>query len=403
MMISIIVPIFNTEKYLSRCIQSIVSQTYKELEVILVNDGSTDCSGKICDEYALKDLRIKVIHKENGGLVSARQAGIQIAAGEYIGFVDSDDWIEQDMYQTLCDAAKCENADIVTEGIIDDFAGECLTALNHVSAGTYQTSDERKKLYENMICCMEFFGIGIQPYLCNKIFRSKIVKKHMFGIPLSIHVGEDAAAVYPMLAMAESIVILNTAHYHYCHHTNSIIMGNRDADREYDSVVLLQSWLIKVFKDLGIYKAVSRQLDKYFINNLMVRVYEKVVRMAGNHILFPFNDINEGDTTLIYGAGALGRAVYQYAQSCEKLAVKGLVDGNAGYYKRIGMNVCMLEEIMIQESDKIVVTVFSKGAYLSICKKLISKEIRQEQIVWIDDQAVMLSYFGELVSTALPE
>lgn len=397
MKISIVIPVYNMEKYLSQCIQSIVSQTYKDLEIIFVDDGSIDCSRKICDEYALKDSRIKVVHKKNGGLVSARQAGIQIASGEYIGFVDADDWIEPDMYQTLCDAAKCENADIVAEGIIDDFGGNCITVLNQVEAGVYQTQDEREKLYENMICCMEFFGIGIQPYLCNKIFRREIVVKHMTKIPLSVQVGEDAAAVYPMLAMAKSIVILDTVHYHYCHHTNSMMMGNRNENREYDNAVLLHSWLIKSFKELGIDLLVNRQLDKYTINNLMVRAYRKIVQIDGNHILFPFNEVNEGDSIVIYGAGALGRAVYQYAMSCEKLQVRVLVDRNAGYYQRIGMKVCTLEETVIQKSDKVVVAVFSQGAYQSIHKSLVSEGVKPDQIVWIDSEAARIANWIEFV------
>lgn len=100
-LISVIVPVYNVEKYLHKCINSILNQTYKNLEIILIDDGSTDNSGKICDEYALKDNRIKVIHKENGGLSSARNAGLDICSGDYIGFVDSDDYIAEDMYEYL--------------------------------------------------------------------------------------------------------------------------------------------------------------------------------------------------------------------------------------------------------------------------------------------------------------
>ena len=96
--VSIIVPVYKVEKYLRKCIDSIINQTLKDIEIILVDDGSPDNCGKICDEYAAKDTRIKVIHKENGGLSSARNAGMEVAEGEYIGFVDSDDWIESDMY-----------------------------------------------------------------------------------------------------------------------------------------------------------------------------------------------------------------------------------------------------------------------------------------------------------------
>ena len=95
--VSIIVPVYKVEKYLRKCIDSIINQTLKDIEIILVDDGSPDNCGKICDEYAAKDTRIKVIHKENGGLSSARNAGMEVAEGEYIGFVDSDDWIESDL------------------------------------------------------------------------------------------------------------------------------------------------------------------------------------------------------------------------------------------------------------------------------------------------------------------
>src|SRR5665647_2657921 len=100
-LISIIVPIYKVENYIRNCVDSILNQTYKNLEVILVDDGSTDNCGNICDEYSLKDNRIKTIHKKNGGLSSARNAGLDVAKGEYIGFIDSDDWIEKDMYESL--------------------------------------------------------------------------------------------------------------------------------------------------------------------------------------------------------------------------------------------------------------------------------------------------------------
>ena len=103
-LISVIVPIYKVEKYLSKCIESIIAQEYSNIEIILVDDGSPDNCGKICNDYAIKDNRIKVIHKENGGLSSARNAGIDIAQGEYIGFVDSDDTIEPYMYEKLYNA-----------------------------------------------------------------------------------------------------------------------------------------------------------------------------------------------------------------------------------------------------------------------------------------------------------
>ena len=103
-LISVIVPVYNVEQYLDRCVCSILNQTYQNLEIILVDDGATDSSGRMCDEYAKRDERIKVVHKQNGGLSDARNAGLAAATGEYIGYVDSDDWIEPDMYEKMYEA-----------------------------------------------------------------------------------------------------------------------------------------------------------------------------------------------------------------------------------------------------------------------------------------------------------
>ena len=111
-LISIIVPVYNVEQYLEKCVCSIINQTYKNLEIILVDDGATDSSGNMCDELAKSDNRIKVYHKENGGLSDARNYGVERATGEYIGFVDSDDYIDSEMYEKLYEAIKKEDVDV---------------------------------------------------------------------------------------------------------------------------------------------------------------------------------------------------------------------------------------------------------------------------------------------------
>ena len=118
-LISVIVPVYNVAEYLSRCVDSILAQSYENLQIILVDDGSTDDSGKICEEYAKKDARIQVIHQNNGGLSSARNAGLDLASGEYIGFVDSDDWIEPEMYAEMLARMEKYDAQLVCAGRCD--------------------------------------------------------------------------------------------------------------------------------------------------------------------------------------------------------------------------------------------------------------------------------------------
>ena len=119
--ISIIVPIYNVEKYLDKCVSSILNQTFTDFELLLVDDGSPDRCGEMCDEYAKKDSRVKVIHRKNGGLSAARNSGIDAACGKYIGFIDSDDYIEENMYEHLYDVITKYDADIACGGIFDTY------------------------------------------------------------------------------------------------------------------------------------------------------------------------------------------------------------------------------------------------------------------------------------------
>ena len=123
--ISIIIPVYNVGQYLDKCIKSVINQTYKDIEIICVDDGSTDASSEICDKYGKIDSRIKVIHKTNGGLVSARQAGLKVSRGKYVGFVDGDDWIDKEMYECMFQIIEKYKVDMVETGVVDSY-GESL-------------------------------------------------------------------------------------------------------------------------------------------------------------------------------------------------------------------------------------------------------------------------------------
>lgn len=386
--VSIVVPVYNTERYLHRCLKSICNQNLREIEIILVNDGSYDNSGKICDEYSVLDTRVHVIHKTNGGLISARQAGLAVASADYIGFVDSDDWIEPDMYQTLYEMAVYNGADIVAEGIVEDNGGECWNSQNLLSEGRYGTAEERERIYMGMISCKDFFCMGIQPYLCNKLIRRELALLHMDKIPQSIRVGEDAAAVYPLLAQAGTIVLSDTTHYHYCHRSTSMMLGNRQEEREYENAVMLHSFLGKAFAEAGIYEVMREQLRRYTVNNLLTRAYGKFAEIDRESALFPFVDVSQNDSFVIYGAGAFGKAVYQYAVGRKGLKVEAWIDQKAAAYRKLGLDVSGLDDIQIDSKHKIIVAVFSEAVYWKIREKLIEKGVALDQIKWIDTEKI---------------
>lgn len=221
-LISIIVPIFGIERYLGICIESILKQTYTNLEIILVDDGSPDRCPEICDLYALKDNRIKVIHKSNGGLVSARKAGLVESTGTFIGYVDGDDWIEPDFYESLYSAMNTNNADLVIAGHRRDLFETSTPILNNLPLGLYD-GNKLEVLYSNMLSFDSFYRLGVTTYVWNKLFRSSQIKCYQFQVDDRITIGEDAAVVYPLMLSCERIVIIDNCGYHYRQREDSML------------------------------------------------------------------------------------------------------------------------------------------------------------------------------------
>ena len=210
-LISVIVPVYKVEKYLNRCVDSIINQTYKNLEIILVDDGSPDNCGKICDDYAKLDKRIKVIHKKNGGLSDARNAGLSVAKGKYIGFVDSDDYISENMYEILYKELVKNKADISIckyiyfKNKIPEF-----------------TTDYEITSYTNKEAILELIKIKqrkIQDYAWNKLYKRKLFKKIRY--PKNF-VFEDIGTTYLLFYEAKKIINIDCILYAYYDNSNSI-------------------------------------------------------------------------------------------------------------------------------------------------------------------------------------
>ena len=209
-LISIIIPVYNVQDYLEKCIHSIMNQTIQDIEIILVNDGSTDNSGEICDLYASKDSRIQVIHKINGGLSDARNIGIQYANGEFIGFVDSDDWVEDNMFEILYKLCIETESDISTCLIKGPSAEQEITSMNSLNIIAFDSKAALKQLYSGKI-----LGFSV----CDKLFRRSLFENIKFPIG---RMYEDGAILYLLFYEANRIIFINFALYNYQHRENSI-------------------------------------------------------------------------------------------------------------------------------------------------------------------------------------
>lgn len=216
--ISIIVPVYKVEAYLDECIQSIVQQTYSNLEIILVDDGSPDSSGAKCDDWAGKDNRIKVIHKENGGLSDARNAGLDIATGDYIAFVDSDDWILPEMYERLLSTLRKENADICACNILACYSDQKVNC----GCSQYVVGDSEKIL--SMLYADTVYPVSA----LNKVYHRSLWEKFRFPVG---KICEDAFTTYLLIDKAEKIVQIPEALYCYRIRENSIMTSKFSAKK----------------------------------------------------------------------------------------------------------------------------------------------------------------------------
>ena len=216
--LSIIVPIYNTEQYLKKCIESILGQTYINFELILVDDGSTDNCLSICNHYAEHDSRIQVIHQKNGGVTSARKAGLDIACGEYVSFIDSDDWMEPDYYSAFMDNCKGIQPDIILASgykieEVRDKRKQIQKVHSQLKNGIYHQKAIKKILERE----------SVFPVLWLKLFKRDLIEKNISLIDNRVCLAEDNLCFYACMLDADCILVHSNYKYHYVQHESSAI------------------------------------------------------------------------------------------------------------------------------------------------------------------------------------
>ena len=260
-LVSIIVPVYNVEQYLEKCVNSIINQSYKNLEIILVDDGATDNSGKICDELAKLDNRIKVYHKKNGGLSDARNYGVERATGEYIGFVDSDDYIDPKMYEKLYEAIKKENVDVVECSFKIIYPGR----VDFFSTEKYYEILGKQEYLEEYLKMRRIFGS-----VWTKLIKSTIAKKIVFP---KDKLYEDTYYAYDLINLANSFVLIDNPLYNYLMRENSIT-NSKFNPRIFDLVEIVEKFHKMTYKNYPSLKeeADCRKMYAYFsvLNSILL-------------------------------------------------------------------------------------------------------------------------------------
>lgn len=375
-LLSVIVPIYNVETYLNRCIESILQQTYSNLEVILVDDGSTDSSGKICDFYAMKDDRVKAIHKKNGGSVSARKEGLAAARGEYAAFVDSDDWIEKNMYAELMPLIYNQDADMVTSGCIRDYGTHCVVQKERIMSGVYEGDSLKRNVWEKMISTVAFFESRITPHLVDKIFKRRLVMEFHAKVDNYINIGDDAACVYPCLLNAGKVVVSGKSYYHYCMRSDSI-MGIKKKDEWERYQVLFKELEQECGRYAGKVPDILEQIRMYEYYVLLLQQSHRVI-FDREGFLFPFGEIRKEDKIVIYGAGRFGCELNGILKEKRYGNIVACVDRSPK------AGVLPVEALDNLEYDKIIIAVLVANVVEEIKEALAARGIDRSKVYSVD-------------------
>jgi Glycosyltransferases involved in cell wall biogenesis len=225
--ISIIVPVYNSEQYLDTCVQSILAQTFIDFEILLVDDGSRDKSGSICDNYARLDKRVRVIHMQNGGVARARIAAFDLATGDYVSFIDADDWIETDMYEKMYASVEKYGAEVVIcNRKIEWPNGNTEKVQLPFASGLYSGTLVMQKFRERFIYDTGAKKEGVTGFLCDKLFKKKLLVDNKQYVNKNVHWGEDQLWSYPSVFDATSIYFCAECFYHYRQHNEHAYLNN---------------------------------------------------------------------------------------------------------------------------------------------------------------------------------
>ena len=384
-LISIIIPVYQVEEYLKQCIESVLHQTYSNLEIILVDDGSADRSPKICDEYAAKDKRVKVIHKKNGGLVSARKAGIQIATGELIGYVDSDDWIDNYMYEAMLRKMQNCNADVIATDNIEEFPEYSVEERNYIEAGIYSGKKLVNEVFRKLLYVPATGHWGISANCWNKLFKREIVYRHQMDVDDRISDGEDHAFVFSAILDSKIFCITDDVFYHHRIRNESVSM---DCGFQcIEKLAYLSEHLKRVFLQTPYWNEILSKQLPYHIRCFMYKYIDKVLQVpiidyenCTKPYMFPFGKVRPGSGIILYGAADVGEVYYRQIKTtgyCDIIAWVAKKCDNAEKEK-----IVKRPEVIRQLNyDSIIIAAKSSSVAASIMNDLVIMGVPEDKII----------------------
>lgn len=374
-LLSVVVPVYNVEKYIEKCLESIIAQTYENKQIILINDGSTDGSGEVCDLYAQKYLNILVHHQKNAGALESRRIGTSLAEGEYIIWVDADDWIEPPYFAQMMDAMQESCVDMVAANLYFDIGQISTIVANQIKCGIYDT----KEIFNCMLYSGSFFEYGIQPHGVTKLYKTEKLRMIQARLDNGICIGEDIAVLYPYIYHCEKILVTDICCYHYVQHMGS--STKQRGSNEIEGIDRLIAYLKREFFDS---KELFHQLN--ILRKYLIVLRDMTFWDSESMFLYPYGGIKKDNRVVIYGAGGVGQSLYAYCRE-KGIKVAAWLDQNARHYRDEGLPVFSLNEFdkLNTEYDYLLIANISEKIAEEIKNNLLMHGFPDEKLRWFSE------------------
>lgn len=388
-LVSIVVPIYNVEEYIERCVESIINQSYSNIEIILVNDGSTDSCPMICDAFENKDSRVKVIHKKNGGLVSARKAGTAIARGEYILNVDGDDWIEQDRINILVtEGIRADKPDMVyLSGYKKDFRGNSVLIDSDIPIKTFYGDEIRRQVFPLLMKVDGGFWEKVMVSMGMWAVRRDLLQEKQKLVDDRIVMAEDIICIWFCLLSAKTVTFVKQNGYHYIQRKSSVSYIAATSEMNDLRIRIWYCQMKKYLEDHSVSKEIN-QIFIYFTVFAIMQANYGLLLQKNNDFLYPFSKVKKGHKIIVYGAGRIGYSLMRFLVKSEDYQIALWVDKDTTRYALPGYKISSIDEISNVEYDYIVVAVQRADIVREIKESLMDREIPEEKIAIIDAAVV---------------
>lgn len=381
--VSVIVPVFNIEEYVCQCVDSICNQSYELLEIILVDDGSTDSSGELCDQYAEQDSRVKVIHKTNGGLVSARKAGTDVATGIYSIHIDGDDWIESDAVEILVNRMILSETDFVQFGWYRGRTSMCI----------YDSSIEElteKRRNEIIQCWMNGKAI-LDSQIFNKIYKTVDFRESYLHVDNDYSYGEDQVFFLHFLKRVHRAELIGKVLYHYREREGSL-SHDRNRLRQFMRNEKLNDTLFKIISSE--YKRIPvKDKELFFLrkNYENARCGLKNYGVFVPYYQFPQMELLRNKKVVIYGAGSVGHDFLMQMSLYDDVSVIAWVDNNSSRYHYEYREVMPVKKLRELDYDYVIVAILDIRVAREVMNELVDVyHVAVEKVTWNYDRETII-------------